>query len=190
MSRANFKFEPVEGFNGLQIITPFCASDDRGEYRKTYEQNLFKEHGIGIPAEIGESISRKGVIRGLHTQYVRPQPKLVRVIVGTVFDVAVDVRKGSPTFGKHYSVILSGQNKKMLYIPAGFLHGLMALEDNTVFNYPSFSEYCFEADGGVKWDDPALNIQWPIDCVERVIVSEKDQHLQCFSEFVQKHGGL
>lgn len=191
MGIQKFNFEINIDIDGIQIITPFVAGDERGEYRKTFERNIFLENGIDIPiAEIGETVSAKGVIRGLHAQTISPQPKLIRVIKGSIFDVAVDIRKGSPTFAKHFSIILSDENRKMMYIPAGFLHGMMALEDNTIMNYPSFEDYHPEADGGVKWDDRELNIAWPVDLVDSVIVSEKDNNLPSFAEYVAKIGGL
>ncbi|WP_312692025.1 dTDP-4-dehydrorhamnose 3,5-epimerase [Caproiciproducens sp.] len=186
MGITKFSFETVEEIEGLHVITPFIAEDDRGAFKKVYEKNIFLEHGIDLNiSEVDESISKKGVIRGLHMQHTRPQPKLVRVVYGEVFDVAVDVRKNSKTFGKYFGIYLSGENRKMLYIPAGFLHGLLCLRDGTVFSYPCFEDYLPDYDGGVIWNDPDIAIGWPKEKVDKIILSEKDRKLPTLAEYIK-----
>lgn len=187
MAIQNFVFEKVQFIEGLQVITPFVAEDDRGLFHKTYEHNIFKEHGIDIEcSELEESVSAKGVLRGLHMQHTEPQHKLVRVISGEIFDVAVDARRGSPTFGKYYSVILSAENKKMFYIPAGFFHGFLTLRENTVFNCLCCGDYNKAYDGGIRWNDESIGIEWPLDMVDKVILSDKDHNAISFKEYCDK----
>lgn len=122
-----------------------------------------------------ESKSSKGVLRGLHFQKKHSQGKLVRVTKGEVFDVAVDLRNGSETYGKYVGVILSEENKKQFYIPEGFAHGFLVLSDEAVFNYKCTDYYAPEYDGGVMWNDPDINIEWPLEGIEEIILSEKDK---------------
>lgn len=167
-----YQIEEVE-IGGLKVITPPVFQDDRGYFFETYKKNVFEE--LGIPSyfvQDNESCSKKNVLRGLHFQ--KPpfeQGKLVRVIKGAVLDVAVDIRKESPTYGKYFSVLLSEENKKMFWIPAGFAHGFLSLQDDTIFSYKCTNVYDKNSEGAILWNDPAINIQWNVD---QPIVSDKD----------------
>jgi dTDP-4-dehydrorhamnose 3,5-epimerase len=143
---------------------------------ETYKESEFKANGINVSfKQDNHSCSSKGVLRGLHLQKGRhAQGKLIRVISGSVWDVAVDCRPDSPTFLKWHGIALSAENKTMFYIPPGFAHGFVTLEDATQFLYKCTEEYNKESDSGVKWDDPRIAIEWP---VKDVLVSEKDAHL-------------
>ena len=162
--------------HGVKIVVPKVFRDGRGYFVETYNAARYKAAGIAADfVQDNESCSSKGVVRGLHWQAApHTQAKLMRVIRGAVFDVAVDIRKGSPTFGKHVSVTLTAENGRQLYIPRGFAHGFIVLEDNTLFSYKCDNFYCPEADRGLRFDDPALGIEWPEIGVE-VKLSEKDK---------------
>ena len=161
---------------GVKIIEPQVFGDNRGWFAEQYNAARYKEAGISADfVQDNESFSSKGVVRGLHWQAApHTQAKLVRVIRGAVWDVAVDIRKGSPTFGRHVSVVLTGENKKQFFIPRGFAHGFIVLEDDTLFSYKCDNLYCPEADRGMLFSDPALKIEWPEVGVE-VKLSEKDR---------------
>lgn len=179
------------GLPDLVLVTPFFAEDSRGYVSKVFEQEIFAQHGIHLASfEELNSFSHKGVLRGLHFQREYSQDKLVRVLHGAVYDVAVDLREGSATFGRWEGFYLSAENRQMLYIPKGFAHGFLALEEGTLFSYLCGDRYDPDSDGGILWNDPELNVQWPLDKVERVIVSEKDQGLPTFSQFCMEHGAL
>lgn len=176
---------------GLMFIEPFLASDDRGYFSKPFEKSVFAAHGIELsPWEELRSCSKKGVLRGLHFQRRHSQDKLVQVLSGTVYDVAVDLREGSETFGKWEGFTLTAENRAMLYIPRGFAHGFLALEDNTLFSYLCGDRYDPESDGGIRWDDPQLAVHWPIGQVENIILSDKDAALPTLKEFVRTYGRL
>lgn len=166
---------------GVKIIEPDVFGDNRGWFVEQYNKARYQAAGITADfVQDNESFSSKGVVRGLHWQAApHTQAKLVRVIRGAVWDVAVDIRKGSPTFGKHVSAILSADNKRQFYIPRGFAHGFIVLEDNTLFSYKCDNLYCKEADRGLLFSDSELKIEWPKVDVE-LKLSEKDQ----------KHPGL
>ena len=182
-----FRFEDTD-IPDLKVIYPFVATDDRGYYMKYYEHNIFEKHGIFLTShEEAQSKSQKGVIRGLHFQREYPQAKLVRAAYGKVFDVAVDLRSNSPTFGQWRGFFLSAENQKMLYIPAGFAHGLMALTENMLLSYMSGDDYSPTTDGGIRWDDSQLKINWPTEQVDNVVVSEKDKCLPSLEEYLQLH---
>ncbi len=168
--------------SGLLIIKPKIFSDERGYFFEAYNKERFLEAGLDIDfVQDNESRSMKGVLRGLHMQKEPyAQGKLVRVITGSVLDVAVDLRKGSPTFGKWNSIILTGENKWMYWIPEGFAHGFLTLEDNTVFTYKCSGVYNKSAEVSIKWDDPDLNIDWG---QANPVLSEKDKLAQSFQEF-------
>ena len=173
---------PIEG---LVIIEPTVFGDDRGYFLESYNKKKF-EKAIGEISFVqdNESKSSKGVLRGLHFQ--KPpyaQAKLVRCIEGKVLDVAVDIRDGSETYGKHVSVELSGENKKQVFIPRGFAHGFLVLSESAIFAYKVDNSYAPTHDAGIRWDDPMLNIQWGVNEIE-VLVSEKDAKLPFFPEFV------
>ena len=164
------------GLEGLKIIEPDVFGDERGWFCEQYNAARYKAAGITADfVQDNESLSSKGVVRGLHWQAApHTQAKLVRVIRGAAWDVAVDIRKGSPTFGKHVSAVLSGENRKQFFIPRGFAHGFIVLEDDTLFSYKCDNLYCAAADRGMRFDDPALGIEWPQVDVE-LKLSEKDQ---------------
>lgn len=183
-------FETTNILN-LVLIRPFLAPDNRGYLSKSFEKEIFAQHKIYLdPFEELNSYSHKGVLRGLHFQRKYSQDKLVRVLNGAVYDVAVDLREGSATFGQWQGFYLSAENRQMLYIPKGFAHGFLALEEGTLFSYLCGDRYDPDSDGGILWNDPDLNVQWPLEQVEKVIVSEKDQALPTFSQFCTEHGAL
>ena len=161
---------------GVKILEVDVHRDARGYFAETYNAGRYAEVGISnVFVQDNESCSQKGVVRGLHWQAApHTQAKLVRVIQGAAWDVAVDIRKGSPTFGKHIAVTLTGENRKQLYIPRGFAHGFIVLEDNTLFSYKCDNLYCPSSDRGMRFDDPALGIEWP-DIGVPLILSAKDQ---------------
>ena len=150
------------GIEGLCVITPKVHGDARGYFMETYSQRDMKENGIEIVfVQDNQSMSTKGVIRGLHFQKEYPQTKLVRVISGSVFDVAVDLRKNSATYGKWYGVTLTAENKKQFLIPKGFAHGFLVLSDTAEFCYKCDDFYHPDDEGGIAWNDPDIGIQWP-----------------------------
>ena len=160
---------------GVYIIEPRVFNDARGYFFEAWKQAEFEEHiGKVNFVQDNESKSSRGVLRGLHYQKGDySQAKLVPVIKGCVLDVAVDIRKSSPTFGKHVMVELSGENKRQFFIPRGFAHGFLVLSDEAIFTYKVDNVYAPQADAGIRWNDPALGIEWPIDPKE-VLTSEKD----------------
>ena len=161
---------------GLKIITPTVFGDNRGYFMETYNYNDFKEAGIDqVFVQDNQSASKKGVLRGLHFQKQFPQDKLVRVIKGEVYDVAVDLRKGSPTYGQWEGVHLSAENKRQFYVPEGFAHGFVVLSDVATFNYKCTDFYAPEYDGVIPWNDKDVNIQWPIEGLD-ILLSEKDKN--------------
>lgn len=169
---------------GLIIIEPKVWKDNRGYFYESYNEKLFKEAGIDAKfVQDNQSFSQKGTLRGLHAQ-ANPfaQGKLVRTIQGRVLDIAVDIRKNSPTYGQYISVELSGDNFKMFWVPPGFLHGFITLEDNTIFSYKVTNLYDKASEIGVLWNDPDLNIDWKFD-TKNAILSEKDTLLQSFKDF-------
>ncbi|MXV49386.1 dTDP-4-dehydrorhamnose 3,5-epimerase [Pedobacter sp. HMF7647] len=176
----NFLETPIKD---LLIIEPKIWKDDRGYFYESYNKKLFQEAGIEANfVQDNQSFSQKGTLRGLHAQ-ANPfaQGKLVRVIQGKVIDVAVDIRKNSPTYGQHFSVELSGDNFKMFWVPPGFLHGFVTLEDNTIFTYKVTNLYDKASEIGVLWNDTDLNIDWGI-ALDEVILSEKDKLLSRFAD--------
>lgn len=153
----------VSGIEGLCVITPAVHGDSRGYFMETYNENDMKEAGFDITfVQDNESGSVKGVLRGLHFQKQYPQTKLVRVIKGCVYDVAVDVRPGSATFGKYHGEILSAENKKQFLIPKGFAHGFLVLSAAAEFCYKCDDFYHPGDEGGMAWNDPAIGIKWPM----------------------------
>ena len=166
------------------IIEPSVFGDDRGYFLESFNLEKFEENIFPIKfVQDNESKSSRGVLRGLHFQ--KPpfnQAKLVRCIEGRVMDVAVDIRKGSPTYGKHVAIELTGENKRQLFVPRGFAHGFSVLSDTAVFAYKVDNSYAPDFDAGIRWNDKELNIQWGIKDGE-VMVSEKDAELPFFLEF-------
>lgn len=157
------------------LVKPKVFGDERGFFMESYRKSLFQANGIAPEfIQDNHSKSTKGVLRGLHYQLdPKAQGKLVRCVSGAVFDVAVDIRRGSPTFGKWVGYELSAENKCMLWIPAGFAHGFVTLEDNTEFLYKTTGEYAPECDRGIKYDDPEIGIVWPV--LGELLLSDKDQ---------------
>lgn len=159
---------------GVYIIEPKVFGDSRGFFMETYNENDFKKNGLDyVFVQDNQSKSHKGVLRGLHFQKEHPQAKLVRVVEGEVFDVAVDLRKGSKTYGKWVGVILSEENKKMFMIPRGFAHGFVVLSETAQFVYKCDDFYHPEDEGGIMYNDPDINIEWPYQ--GEVELSEKDK---------------
>ena len=159
---------------GLKIIEPKVWGDERGFFMESWNEKMFQEAGINCKfVQDNHSSSLKGVLRGLHYQWPRPQAKLVRVTRGEVFDVAVDIRKGSPTFGKCEYEVLSEENRKMLFIPEGFAHGFFTISDVAELQYKCSDFYCPEAEHTLLWNDDSLAIPWPLDQVEPIL-SQKD----------------
>ena len=167
----------------LLILEPQIFKDDRGYFYESYNKNRFSELGINdVFVQDNQSCSKKGVIRGLHFQ-IPPysMTKLVRVVKGSVMDVAVDLRKDSPTYGHHFSVLLSEENHKQFYIPVGFAHGFVTLEDDTVFAYKCSQFYHKESEVTILFDDPTLKIDWG---VKNPIITEKDKQGILFQHFI------
>jgi dTDP-4-dehydrorhamnose 3,5-epimerase len=170
-----FKFTKTS-IEGVYIIEPTVFGDERGYFMETYHQTEFKEAGLDLNfVQDNQSKSTKGVIRGLHFQYTKPQGKLVRVIKGEVFDVAVDLRKNSPTYGKWEGLKLSEENKKQFYVPEGFAHGFVVLSDEAEFTYKCTDFYDPDDEGGILWNDPDIGIIWPVEDLNQVVLSEKDK---------------
>lgn len=176
------KFERTNtNIKGLCILKPTVFEDNRGYFFESYNANDFKEVGIeNIFVQDNQSKSSKGVLRGLHYQLEHPQAKLVRVIKGEVYDVAVDLRPGSPTYGKYHGVVLSAENKLQFFIPRGFAHGFLVLSDEAEFTYKCDDFYHPNDEGGIIWNDPDINIEWPF--TENLIQSEKDQKWPTLAE--------
>lgn len=169
----------VGGIEGLCVITPSVHGDNRGYFMETYNQREMNEAGIDtVFVQDNQSASIRGVLRGLHRQINFPQSKLVRVVKGTVYDVAVDLRENSPTYLKWYGIELSEENKKQFFIPKGFAHGFLVLSD--------YAEFCYKVDdffhpndeGGIAYNDPTIGVKWPIGDDMRIILSEKDKAWQ------------
>ena len=153
----------VGGIEGLYVIEPSVFGDERGYFTETYNYNDFAAAGIDRKfVQDNQSASKKGVLRGLHFQINFPQAKLVRVVNGEVFDVAVDLRKGSKTFGKWFGVTLSAENKKQFFIPEGFAHGFVVLSDYAEFCYKVTDFYHANDEGGLLWSDPEIGVEWPM----------------------------
>lgn len=174
-----FVFEKTT-IDGVYIISPTVYGDARGYFMETYNEKEFHEAGItNVFVQDNQSRSKKGVLRGLHFQKTYPQAKLVRAISGEVFDVAVDIRKDSDTFGKWVGTTLSAENKKQMFIPRGFAHGFLVLSETVEFTYKCDEFYHPEDEAGIRWDDPEIGIEWPTVGGE-IVCSEKDE----------KHGNL
>lgn len=175
-----FDFEPAP-LAGLVVVRPTVFSDSRGSFLESFKKSDFAAAGIVDEfLQDNQSVSRRGTLRGLHFQ--RPphaQAKLVRVVRGAVWDVGVDLRGGSPTYLTWFGLELSSANALMLYIPAGFAHGFVALEDDTVFAYKCSAEYDRRSEGGIRWDDPDIGISWPIEQIE---VSDRDASMSYWRE--------
>lgn len=189
------KFKKIEtGIEGLYIIEPTVFGDERGFFVESYNKNDFIELGISDEfVQDNHSKSKKGVLRGLHFQTKFSQGKLVRVIKGSVYDVAVDLRKDGKTFGKHFGLELSAENKRMFFIPKDFAHGFLTLEDDTEFTYKCTDFYHPEYDSGIMWNDKDINIDWNFEKYnlkeKDIVLSEKDKKHQSLKEYEGKLKG-
>ena len=171
----NFLFKETS-IEGVIIIEPKKYGDNRGYFMETYKEADFNAAGItNVFVQDNQSKSKKGVLRGLHFQINFPQDKLVRVVSGEVFDVAVDLRPGSKTYGKWYGVVLSAENKKQFFIPKNFAHGFVVLSDSAEFAYKCTDFYHPNDEGGLAWNDPDIGVEWPIPADMELTISEKDQ---------------
>jgi dTDP-4-dehydrorhamnose 3,5-epimerase len=178
--------EVVETFiKDLVVIKPKVFADERGYFFESYNQKTFSDAGLHLNfIQDNQSLSQKNVLRGLHFQNPpHAQGKLVRVITGAVFDVAVDIRKNSPTYGKWYGLELTEKNKWMMYVPEGFAHGFLTLEDNTIFSYKCTNTYHKASEGCILWNDPDLNIDWH---VKNPALSSKDMEGTPFANFISQ----
>ncbi|MDO5445396.1 MAG: dTDP-4-dehydrorhamnose 3,5-epimerase [Eubacteriales bacterium] len=183
MTQIKVKKAPIEG---LFIIEPTKHGDNRGYFMETYNYNDMKEAGLDMVfVQDNQSMSTKGVLRGLHFQKQYSQGKLVRVIKGEVFDVAVDIRKDSPTFGKWFGAILSEENCRQFYISPGFAHGFYVLSDIAEFCYKCTDFYHPGDEGGIIWNDPDIGIEWP-GLAGEPLLSEKDKKLPLFKTFIRQ----
>ena len=176
--------------DGAVVVSPRVFEDSRGFFMETYRESDFAEAGIACRfVQDNHSRSARGVLRGIHFQVRRPQAKLVRVVRGRVFDVAVDLRPDSPTFGKWHGLELSEENKLMFFVPEGFGHGFLALEDGSEIIYKCSDYYFPEYDRGLRWDDPAVGIEWPLGRVGEPLLSEKDRRLPGLEQIEPELGG-
>ena len=171
---------------GLKVITPAVFGDARGYFMETYNYNDFKEAGIEqVFVQDNQSASVKNVLRGLHFQINHPQDKLVRVISGEVFDVAVDLRQDSKTYGKWFGVVLSAENKKQFFIPKNFAHGFVVLSDYAEFAYKCTDFYHPGDEGGLMFDDPDIGVKWPFEEGTELIMADKDKNWGSFKEYTE-----
>jgi dTDP-4-dehydrorhamnose 3,5-epimerase len=171
----NFKFIKTK-IEDLYIIEPKVFGDHRGYFMETYNKKDFFEAGLTMEfVQDNESKSRKGVLRGMHFQTKHTQGKLVRVTKGEVYDVAVDLRKGSKTFGKWEGALLTEENKRQFYVPEGFAHGFLVVSEEAVFNYKCTDFYAPEYDSGLLWNDQEVGIEWPLEGIEEILLSDKDK---------------
>ncbi len=177
-----FKFTNT-GIEGMFLVEPTVFEDHRGYFMETYNENDFKEAGYDLTfVQDNQSKSSKGVLRGLHLQVKYPQGKLVRVIKGEVFDVGVDLRKDSETYGKWFGAVLSDENKKQLFIPPKFAHGFLVLSDEAEFVYKCTEFYHGEDESGIIWNDVDIGIDWPLEDIDEIILSDKDKELKSLKE--------
>ena len=198
----NFSFIKTE-IDGVMIVETQAFGDSRGYFMETYEERKFAEGGITAKfVQDNQSKSSKGVLRGLHFQKTHPQAKLVRVIKGEVYDVAVDLRKSSPTYGKYVGAVLSAENKRQFFIPRGFAHGFLVLSDEAEFCYKCDDFYHANDEGGLAWNDPEIGIKWPevvgeypgsadsspyrLSDGSPLILSDKDQKWQGIKAFIRR----
>lgn len=174
---------------GLKVITPTVHGDSRGYFMEVYNYNDFKEAGIDqVFVQDNQSASKRGVLRGLHFQINYPQDKLVRVVSGEVYDVAVDLRPGSKTFGKWYGVLLSSENKKQFFIPKNFAHGFLVLSEYAEFAYKCTDFYHANDEGGLIYNDPDIGVEWPIPEDMELIMSDKDTKWEGLVEYKKSRG--
>ena len=180
-----FQIEQCGQIEGLYLIQPTVFGDNRGYFMETYNYNEFKELGLDMVfVQDNQSKSTKGVLRGMHYQKEHTQGKLVRVISGKVYDVVVDIRKDSKTYGQWYGATLSAEEKNMMYVPEGFAHGFYVLSDTAEFLYKCTDFYDPSSEAGIMWNDPTIRIDWPIPKGETPIISEKDTKHPNFSSAI------
>lgn len=186
ITSGNFTFTDTS-IEGVKIVDVKSYGDDRGYFMETYKKPDFVAGGIDVDfVQDNQSSSVKGVLRGLHFQINHPQSKLVRVVYGEVFDVAVDLREGSPTYGKWEGVVLSAENRRQFFIPRGFAHGFLVLSDTAEFCYKCDDVYHPNDEGGLMWNDPAIGIEWPAMHGDekfdelKIVLSEKDKNHPAF----------
>lgn len=180
-----FSFKNLD-LDGAYLIKPFVAFDERGYFIKDYSKEVFEENGIQHNLkEVFYTNSNKGVIRAIHFQRVNEQAKLVRCVSGKIYDVIVDLRKESPTFGQWRGFYLTEENKDELYVPVHFGHGYLVIEPSIV-SYKCAEKFYGEYDDGIMWNDPDIRVKWPLDLVDELVISEKDKYLQSFGEFKSK----
>jgi len=166
---------------GLLILEPDVFRDERGFFLETFHEQKYEELGIESNfVQDNLSLSSRGILRGLHFQYRKPQAKLVQVLLGEVYDVAVDIRRGSPTFGKYFGIMLSQDNLYQMFIPEGFAHGYCVVSETALFAYKCSEFYSPAYEGGLLWSDPDIGIEWPIS---DPLLSQKDSRLPCLSAF-------
>ena len=179
----NFEFISCGGIKGLFEVVPKVFGDNRGYFMETYEKGEFAAAGIDMEfVQDNQSMSKRGVLRGMHFQRNHPQGKLVRVLSGEVFDVVVDLRKASDTYGKWFGVMLTSEKKNMFYVPAGFAHGFLVMSETAEFMYKCTDFYYPSDEGGIMWNDPMVGIKWPVEPDMELIFSEKDRHYKPLSE--------
>jgi dTDP-4-dehydrorhamnose 3,5-epimerase len=183
IEKFSFKALPLKG---AYQITPFCATDGRGAFVKDYNVDAFRENGVPYDLkEVFYTYSRQGVMRAIHFQLERQQPKLVRCVSGHVYDVIVDLRPDSETYGQWLGFDLTGENRTSLMVPAYFGHGYLVLEDSVV-SYKCGEVFYAQGDSGIRWNDADLSIHWPLDKIggeQKLIVSQKDSQLMSFAEY-------
>lgn len=188
ITAGNFTFTPTD-IPGVILVDCKAYGDDRGAFMETYKRPDFVAGGIDVDfVQDNQSSSVKGVLRGLHFQIEHPQAKLVRVVSGEVFDVCVDLRPGSPTFGKWEGAVLSGENHRQLFVPRGFAHGFYVLSDSAVFCYKCDDVYHPNDEGGIRWDDPTIGVEWPIPAGTELILSAKDKVHPSFEAWRAERG--
>ena len=188
VTSGNFTFTRT-AVDGVVIVDARSFGDDRGSFMETYKRPDFLAGGIDAEfVQDNQSSSTRGVLRGLHFQINHPQAKLVRVVSGEVYDVALDLRPGSPTFGRWEGVVLSGENHRQLFVPRGFAHGFCVLSDSAVFCYKCDDVYHPDDEGGIAWDDPELAVAWPLPQGVEPVLSEKDRHHPSFSAWRTERG--
>lgn len=185
----SFEVEMFE-MSELKLIHPFYVEDERGFFLKNYESDIFKQLNVnGKINETFETYSKKNVVRGMHFQINNPQAKLIRAVSGIIQDVAIDLRRNSPTFGKWKSVILSENNHDIFFVPQGFAHGFKVLSESALVSYQCIGAYDKETDTGIYWNDKEISILWE-NGTEDVFVSNKDRNLMSFEKFCEVYGGL
>lgn len=185
MSKFNFIETPIKG---MYVIEPAVFGDSRGYFMETYQYEEFKNAGLDMVfVQDNQSKSKRGVLRGLHYQKRNSQGKLVRVVSGEVYDVGVDLRKGSETFGQYYGVVLSAENKRQFYVPEGFAHGFVVLSDTAEFVYKCTNYYDPSSEAGILWNDPDLAIEWPITADMEILLSDKDKIQQTFKQYCEEN---